>query len=132
MAHEIKNPLTPIKLSAQRISHSFQENNSNESSSLKNCTETIIRQVSNIEKLVSEFSNFARMPEGNFELIKLNNLIETQINTQKIVNNDVNFKFISNKKKIEILCDYDQISRLFMNILKNSVESSTKKKTSIS
>ncbi len=127
MAHEIKNPLTPIKLSAQRISNSYQENNSNRSSSLKSCSETIIRQVSNIEKLVSEFSNFARMPEGNFERIKLNNLIETQINTQKIVNNDVNFKFISNKKQIEILCDYDQISRLFMNILKNSVESSKKK-----
>ena len=131
MAHEIKNPLTPIKLSAQRISHSFQENRLNESSSLKSCTETIIRQVSNIEKLVSEFSNFARMPEGNFEPIKLNNLIETQINTQKIVNNDTNFKLISNKKQIEILCDYDQISRLFMNILKNSVESSKKKKKEV-
>ena len=131
MAHEIKNPLTPIKLSAQRIRHSFQENNLNQSSSLKSCTETIIRQVINIEKLVSEFSNFARMPEGNFERVKLNNLIETQINTQKIVNNDVNFKLISNKKKIEILCDYDQISRLFMNILKNSVESSTKKKKEV-
>ncbi|MDC2966056.1 ATP-binding protein [Alphaproteobacteria bacterium] len=131
MAHEIKNPLTPIKLSAQRISHSFQKNKLNESSSLKSCTETIIRQVSNIEKLVSEFSNFARMPEGNFEPIKLNNLIETQLNTQKIVNNDVNFKLISNNKQIEILCDYDQISRLFMNILKNSVESSTKKKKEV-
>ena len=128
MAHEIKNPLTPIKLSAQRISHSFQKNRLNESSSLKSCTETIIRQVSNIEKLVSEFSNFARMPEGNFEPIKLNNLIETQLNTQKIANNDTNFKLISNNKQIEILCDYDQISRLFMNILKNSVESSAKKK----
>ncbi|MAI29479.1 MAG: hypothetical protein CMP38_04635 [Rickettsiales bacterium] len=127
MAHEIKNPLTPIKLSAQRISHSFKEKSLNNSSSLKNCTDTIIRQVRNIEKLVSEFSNFARMPEGNFELIKLNNLIETQINTQKIANNNVNFKFNSNKKKIEILCDYDQISRLLMNILKNSVESYTKK-----
>ena len=127
MAHEIKNPLTPIKLSAQRINHLFKANNSNKSSSFKNCTETIIRQVSNIEKLVSEFSNFARMPEGNFELIKLNNLVETQINIQKIANNDVNFKFISNKKKIEILCDFDQISRLLMNVLKNSVESSAKK-----
>ena len=131
MAHEIKNPLTPIKLSAQRISHSFQKNRLNESSSLKSCTETIIRQVSNIEKLVSEFSNFARMPEGNFEPIKLNNLIETQLNTQKIVNNDINFKLISNNKQIEILCDYDQISRLFMNILKNSVESSAKKKKEV-
>ncbi len=128
MAHEIKNPLTPIKLSAQRISHLFKESNLNNSTSLKNCTDTIIRQVSNIENLVSEFSNFARMPEGNFELIKLNALIETQIHTQKIANNKVNFKFISNKKQIEILCDYDQISRLLMNILKNSVESSTKKK----
>jgi len=127
MAHEIKNPLTPIKLSAQRINHLFKANNSNQSSSFKSCTETIIRQVNNIEKLVSEFSNFARMPEGNFELIKLNNLIETQINIQKISNNNVNFKFISNKKKIEILCDFDQISRLLMNVLKNSVESSTKK-----
>jgi two-component system nitrogen regulation sensor histidine kinase NtrY len=131
MAHEIKNPLTPIKLSAQRISHSFKKNRLNESSSLKSCTETIIRQVSNIEKLVSEFSNFARMPEGNFEPIKLNNLIETQLNTQKIVNNDTNFKLISNNKQIEILCDYDQISRLFMNILKNSVESSAKKKKEV-
>ena len=99
MAHEIKNPLTPIKLSAQRINNSLKENKLNASSSLKNCTDTIIRQVSNIEKLVSEFSNFARMPEGNFELIKLNKLIQTQINTQKIANNNVNFKFISNKKK---------------------------------
>ena len=131
MAHEIKNPLTPIKLSAQRISHSFKKNRLNESSSLKSCTETIIRQVSNIEKLVSEFSNFARMPEGNFEPIKLNNLIETQLNTQKIANNDTNFKLISNNKQIEILCDYDQISRLFMNILKNSVESSAKKKKEV-
>ena len=127
MAHEIKNPLTPIKLSAQRISHSMREKKMNNSLSVRNCTETIIRQVNNIEKLVSEFSNFARMPEANLELIKLNKLIETQIHAQKIANNDVNFKFISNKKKIEILCDYDQISRLLMNILKNSVESSTKK-----
>ena len=131
MAHEIKNPLTPIKLSAQRISHSIKEKKLNNSSSLKNCTETIIRQVSNIEKLVSEFSNFARMPEANLELIKLNKLIETQIDAQKIANNDVNFKFISNKKKIEILCDYDQISRLLMNILKNSVEASTKNKKEV-
>ncbi len=127
MAHEIKNPLTPIKLSAQRINHSLKENKLNRSSSLKNCTETIIRQVSNIEKLVTEFSNFARMPEGNFELVKLNDLIETQINTQKIANNKVTFKFFSNKKQIEILCDYHQISRLLMNVLKNSVESSKKK-----
>ena len=131
MAHEIKNPLTPIKLSAQRISHSIKEKQLNKSSSLKNCTETIIRQVSNIEKLVSEFSNFARMPEANLELIKLNKLIETQINAQKIANNDVSFKFISNKKKIVILCDYDQISRLLMNILKNSVEAPTKNKKEV-
>ena len=81
---------------------------------------------------MSEFSNFARMTEGNFEYVKLDSLIEAQINTQKIANKNVNFKFFSNKKKIEILCDYDQISRLFMNVLKNSVESSSKKDKEVS
>ena len=79
---------------------------------------------------MSEFSNFARMPEGNFEYVKLDSLIEAQINTQKIANKNVNFKFFSNKKKIEILCDYDQISRLFMNVLKiqlNHLQKKTKK-----
>ena len=134
IAHEIKNPLTPIKLSAQRIDHSISEkkSNYNKSNSFKECVDTIIRQVANIEKLVSEFSNFARMPQSKIEKVNLEKIIQTQINTQKIANKNVKFNLFSNEKDIYIHCDFDQISRLFMNILKNSVESTSKKKKEIS
>ena len=81
MAHEIKNPLTPIKLSAQRIENFFSEKKMDNETFI-NCTNTIVRQVNNIESLVTEFSNFARMPSGNFQDTKLNNIIKTQINSQ--------------------------------------------------
>ena len=72
MAHEIKNPLTPIKLSAQRIENFFSSKKKIDNETFINCTNTIVRQVNNIESLVTEFSNFARMPSGNFqEVIQL-------------------------------------------------------------
>ena len=134
IAHEIKNPLTPIKLSAQRIEHSItqKKSNYNKSITFKECVDTIIRQVTNIEKLVSEFSNFARMPQSKIEKVNLEKIIQSQINTQKIANKNVKFNLFSNEKDIYIHCDFDQVSRLFMNILKNSVESSSKKKKEIS
>ena len=98
MAHEIKNPLTPIKLSAQRILNSLNVKDSDNKLFYKNCLNTIVRQVNNIEGLVTEFSNFARMPESKLELVNLNKIIESQIETQKIVKKDVNFSFINSKK----------------------------------
>merc|ERR1711991_816193 len=128
MAHEIKNPLTPIKLSAQRIENSVKEKKLNDFDFFANCTSTIVRQVNSIENLVSEFSNFARMPDRKLSLVSLNNIIESQINTQKIANKNAEFNLQIKPKKINISCDFNQISRLFMNILKNSLESITKKK----
>ena len=128
MAHEIKNPLTPIKLSAQRIENSVKEKKLHDLDFFANCTSTIVRQVNSIENLVSEFSNFARMPDRKLSLVSLNNIIESQINTQKIANKNVEFNLQIKPKKINISCDFNQISRLFMNILKNSLESITKKK----
>ncbi|MFL2679145.1 MAG: ATP-binding protein [Alphaproteobacteria bacterium] len=128
MAHEIKNPLTPIKISAQRIFNSLKGRKIKDKEFYKKSMDTIIRQVNNIENLVTEFSNFARMPENKIQSVKLNKLIETQINTQKIANESVKFLFTSKIKNLEIMCDYNQISRLFMNILKNSVESLKKTK----
>ena len=128
MAHEIKNPLTPIKLSAQRIENSVREKKLHDLDFFANCTSTIVRQVNSIENLVSEFSNFARMPDRKLSLVSLNNIIESQINTQKIANKNAEFNLQIKPKKINISCDFNQISRLFMNILKNSLESITKKK----
>ena len=75
MAHEIKNPLTPIKLSAQRLEKTFIENQVNKKSFL-DCTDTIKRQVNNIQTLVSDFSNFARMPDSVFKEANLSKIID--------------------------------------------------------
>ena len=72
------------------------------------------------------------MPQSKIEKVNLEKIIQTQINTQKIANKNVKFNLFSNEKDIYIHCDFDQISRLFMNILKNSVESASKKKKEIS
>lgn len=128
MAHEIKNPLTPIKISAQRIQSSLKSKTKANLDFFDSCSNTIIRQVNNIENLVSEFSNFARMPESKLELTKLDNIINIQVNTQKIANKNITFNIKMNPKNINIRCDYNQISRLIMNVLKNSIESIKKKK----
>ncbi len=131
MAHEIRNPLTPIKLSAQRLEKTFIENKVNKKSFL-DYTDTIKRQVNNIQTLVSDFSNFARMPESIFKEVKLTKIIETQIKTIKILDSKIKFNYKNNFKELKINCDENQIGRVFLNILKNSYESSQKKKKVIS
>ncbi|MBD22373.1 MAG: hypothetical protein CL572_01750 [Alphaproteobacteria bacterium] len=128
MAHEIKNPLTPIKLSAQRIENSAKEKKMSDVDFFTNCTSTIVRQVNSIENLVSEFSNFARMPERKLKLVSLDSIVQNQVNTQKIANKNVEFTINIKPKKINLMCDINQMNRLFMNILKNSIESISKKK----
>ena len=128
MAHEIKNPLTPIKLSAQRIEHYIKNNSLDEKNIFSKCTEAIVRQVNNIEGLVSEFSNFARMPSGKFKNIQLNKIIEPQINSQKSVHKKAKFNFRTTNENISVNCDYQQLSRVFLNLMKNSFESIKKKR----
>ena len=128
MAHEIKNPLTPIKLSAQRLENFLTSKNNVNKETFFNCTNTIVRQVNNIESLVTEFSNFARMPSGNFQDSRLDNIIKTQINSQKLVYKNAQFDYKISKKNLVINCDYNQLSRVFLNLFKNSLESINAKK----
>ena len=95
---------------------------------IDNCTQTIIRQVSDIKKLVSEFSEFARMPKSNFELLNISDLIKQQVDNQKIINKNIKFLFIEFTKNIMIECDESKINRLFNNLIKNAVESVCEKK----
>ena len=126
MAHEIKNPLTPIKLSAQRLENSFSKNTENKNIFI-NCTNTIKRQVNNIQKLVTEFSNFARMPESEFRITRLQPIIETQIGTIKVLDEKIKIIYKNELKDVSINCDSNQLGRVFLNVLKNSFESSSKK-----
>ena len=121
LAHEIKNPLTPIQLSIDRLREKYSKKISSESEDFEKYLETINRQIKDIENLVNEFSNFARMPRPIFKKI---NIIE-------ILNRSVDFVKMTSKNKIEITSEYkellingdaDQLNRVFINLIKNSEE----------
>jgi two-component system, NtrC family, nitrogen regulation sensor histidine kinase NtrY len=127
LAHEIRNPLTPIKISAQRIKSNFDKKNF-KNEIFENCTSTIIRQVNDIEKLVTEFSNFARMPISKLKSSNIHELIIQKVKSFKMLNPNIMFTFKSKHKKMIIKYDQSQISRVLENLIKNAIESKTKMK----
>ncbi len=124
LAHEIKNPLTPIQLTIDRIKTKYSGQITNEDQqSFKENLKIINSQIKQIENLVNEFSDFARMPKP---ILKRNNLVKLLNENIKLlseVNKSIEINF--NKKDEEILleCDKEQISRVFINLIKNSIES---------
>ncbi len=124
LAHEIKNPLTPIQLTIDRIrtKYSGQINNEDQQSFKENL-KIINSQIKQIENLVNEFSDFARMPKPIFKINNLVKLLNEKIKLLSEVNKSIEIDL--NKKDEEILleCDKEQISRVFINLIKNSIES---------
>ena len=121
LAHEIKNPLTPIQLSIDRLRTKYSSKIKNESEDFEKYLETINRQIKDIENLVNEFSNFARMPRPILKKVCISDVIKDSINFIKLTSkNEINF--ISNQKKIFINGDSDQLNRVFINLIKNSEE----------
>ena len=121
IAHEVKNPLTPIKLSAERIEKKYQ-NKEFDNDDIKVLTNTISRQVDDIGKLIDEFSSFARMPEPE---IKLDNLSKCLNESYLLFSNShKNIKFNINVGNIDLFFQFDkfQISQCFNNLIKNAVE----------
>ena len=125
LAHEIKNPLTPIQLSidnlrSKYLSYIKPPDKEKYEINLK----TILNQIKQIENLVNEFSDFARMPKPLFRENDLINLFKTNINLlQKIDTNiKINLK-LNGIKNMKLVCDNEQISRVIFNLVKNSIES---------
>ena len=121
IAHEVKNPLTPIKLSAERIEKKIDSKNI-EVSEINKLTKTISKQVDDIGKLVDEFSSFARMPEAE---VKLDNLSETLKKSYELFSNSyskINMKLTLPEKDLFFQFDSFQITQAFTNIIKNAVE----------
>ncbi len=125
LAHEIKNPLTPIQLVVDNLKSKYEDLLSKDiKSKYQENLQTINKQIKQIENLVNEFSDFARMPKP---IIRKNNLIEI-INNNLILLKKIDEKIeiksnFNNKNQIFLLCDYEQISRCIFNLVKNSVES---------
>ena len=123
IAHEIKNPLTPIQLSAERIRRKFRGGiQPGDLETFDRCTETIVRQVGDIGRMVDEFSSFARMPTPTFAPHDLTDLLREAVFAQRVANPDIDFDLMEPLGAIEVLADGRMIAQALTNVLKNAVE----------
>ena len=121
LAHEIKNPLTPIQLSIDSLREKYKNKLSNQSQDFEKYLETINRQIKDIEKLVNEFSNFARMPRPILKKINIASVINNVLDLIKMSSKH-SINLIQKSKHTEIHADEDQLNRVFINLIKNSEE----------
>ena len=124
LAHEIKNPLTPIQLTIDRIKDKYEKKFSSEDKeNFKENLKIINNQIKQIESLVNEFSDFARMPKP---ILKKNNVVKILRENVKLlseIDKSIKISLIIEKDEIYFNCDKEQISRVFLNLIKNSIES---------
>ena len=124
LAHEIKNPLTPIQLTIDRMKTKYSNQvNENEKQNFDENLKIINNQIKQIGNLVNEFSDFARMPKP---ILKENNLIQIIQDNIKLLNeldNSINISINNNQKEIFLNSDKEQLARVFFNLIKNSIES---------
>jgi len=128
LAHEIKNPLTPIQLALDVMKEKYLSKLDKNDNNFSNYLNTIAKQIKDIEKLVNDFSDFARMPKPLFKKINLNKIILESINLQKIADTDIKFNFDKEKSSHNVNGDEEQLNRVFINLIKNSLESIDDKK----
>lgn len=128
IAHEIKNPLTPIQLSAERLQRKYRGKIKTDPDIFTNCTQTILRQVLNLGRMVDEFSTFARMPVPVLQLVVLEDLMQEILFAQRVAFPDIEFSYENaTGKKTHILCDTRLINQALTNIYKNAGESITRR-----
>jgi len=124
LAHEIKNPLTPIQLTIDKLKSKYSEKiEDHEKDDFSQSLKIIGKQIKQIENLVNEFSDFARMPKPILKDNNLVSLIQDNINLMKELDRNIAINFKSNKTKIILNSDSEQLSRVFLNLIKNSIES---------
>ena len=121
IAHEIKNPLTPIQLSAERIARKFRNGDPDASQVVEEGTRTIVAEVAQLKQMVDEFSRFARMPAVHMRHAQLAEILQQTAALYRSIKPGVNVS-VSVAPDIELLMDPDQISRAVGNLLKNAVE----------
>ncbi|MFA5757478.1 MAG: ATP-binding protein, partial [Smithellaceae bacterium] len=126
MAHEIKNPLTPVKLSAQRLQRKYGERLGEEGSVFKECTQTIIDQVDVLKNLVNEFSRYARMPVTTLAPNDLNTVVSEAVTLFVDAHKDIQFEFRPAEGLPKFNLDAEQINRVMVNLLDNAVASLNK------
>lgn len=122
IAHEIKNPLTPIQLSAERLKRRYLKEISSDKEVFVTCTDTIIRQVGDIGQMVDEFSAFARMPSPVMKPIDLVSMCQNAVFLQRNARADVDFTLDMPKEPVSVRADERQVGQVLTNILQNALD----------
>ncbi|MBI2261683.1 MAG: PAS domain-containing sensor histidine kinase [Caulobacterales bacterium] len=122
IAHEIKNPLTPIQLSAERLRRRYRKQVGDDVEVFDRCTETIIRQVGDIGRMVDEFSSFARMPAPRFTAENPAELLREAVFAQRVAAPDIGVELIEPLPKVVLHADGRMVGQALANILKNAGE----------
>lgn len=122
IAHEIKNPLTPIQLSAERIRRKYGKVITQDREIFDQCTDTIIRQVGDIGRMVDEFSSFARMPKPQMEEHDLRDILREAVFLFQVSKPEIEFELDLPPKHVNSLCDRRLISQAITNLVKNASE----------
>ncbi len=122
IAHEIKNPLTPIQLSAERLRRKYLHQIQTDPEAFEICTDTIVRQVGDIERLVDEFSDFARMPSPKMAVVDLRDICRQAVFLQREGFQTIDIQTDLPDQPVMATCDRRQISQALTNLLKNASE----------
>jgi len=121
IAHEIKNPLTPIQLSAERMRRRYRDRFGDDAEVFDECTKTIIREADGLKNMVNEFSSFARMPAANPVPSDLNNIIREALAWYKEAHKNIDFGFDGGEDIPVLDLDRDQMRRVMINLFENAV-----------
>jgi len=123
VAHEIKNPLTPMKLSIQQLIASYNDKSPKFNDIFEKVTSTIIGQIETLNKIASEFSSFARMPKMKIEKAELNKICSEAV---YLFESDLRIKVLSPQEPILIMADPDHLKRSIINLIRNSIQANAK------
>ncbi|MBO6516649.1 MAG: HAMP domain-containing histidine kinase, partial [Bacteroidia bacterium] len=121
VAHEIKNPLTPMKLNIQHLQRAWSDKNERLEDTFKRVTGVLIEQIDSLSKLATEFSSFAKMPVNNFENCNLSNSLLSTITLFEKSEN-VDFQYDDTLPEIMVYADREQLGRVFNNVIKNAIQ----------
>jgi two-component system nitrogen regulation sensor histidine kinase NtrY len=122
IAHEIKNPLTPIQLAAERLQRRFGGEIGSDPETFERLTATIVRQVGDLRRMVDEFSNFARMPKPVFRREDMHEIARQALFLHEVAHPGITFSLIPAEGEFQMVCDRRQLGQALTNVVKNGVE----------
>jgi two-component system nitrogen regulation sensor histidine kinase NtrY len=122
IAHEIKNPLTPIQLATERLRRRYGRQIETDPELFDELTSTIIRQVGDLRKMVDEFSSFARLPKPMFRAEDASDLVRQALFLQEVAHAEIAYSFACDEPQVPIQCDRHQFGQAMTNVLKNACE----------